>query len=52
MKRKVIEQRVNTALEFYEKAGIVLTEEEKKNIEVADFGLARGDGSLVLVKVI
>ena len=39
MKRKVIEQRVNTTLEFYEKAGIVLTEEEKKNIEVADFGL-------------
>ena len=39
MKRHVVEQRINTALEFYEKAGIVLTDEEKKNIEVADFGL-------------
>lgn len=27
------------ALTYFEKAGIVLTEEEKKNIEVADFGL-------------
>jgi len=27
------------ALEFYNKAGIVLSEEEKNNIEVADFGL-------------
>lgn len=27
------------ALQFFEKAGIVLTEQEKKNIEVADFGL-------------
>lgn len=39
MKRNVVEQRINTALKFYEKAGIVLTEKEKKNIEVADFGL-------------
>lgn len=39
MKRHVVEQRINTALKFYEKAGIVLTDEEKKNIEVADFGL-------------
>ena len=35
----MVEQRINTALKFYEKAGIVLTEKEKKNIEVADFGL-------------
>ena len=27
------------AAEFYKKAAIVITEEEKKNIEVADFGL-------------
>lgn len=27
------------ALEYFEKAGIVLTREEKENIEVADFGL-------------
>lgn len=27
------------ALEYFEKAGIILTEEEKQNIEVADFGL-------------
>lgn len=39
MKRKDFELRVETALGFYEKAGIVLTESEKKNIEVADFGL-------------
>lgn len=29
----------NKALEYFEKAGIVLTEEEKEKIEVADFGL-------------
>ena len=39
MKRKDFELRVETALGFYEKAGIVLTESEKKNIEGADFGL-------------
>lgn len=27
------------ALEYFKKAGIVLTEEEKQNIEIADFGL-------------
>ena len=27
------------ALEMYEKAGIALTDEEKNNLEVADFGL-------------
>lgn len=39
MKRKEFELRVDTALKFYEKACIILTEKEKKNIEVADFGL-------------
>lgn len=29
----------NRALEFYKKAGIVLREDEKENIEVTDFGL-------------
>jgi D-lyxose ketol-isomerase len=29
------------ALEYFGKAGIILTENEKKNIEVADFGLGR-----------
>jgi len=33
------EEARNKALEYFEKAGIVLTEEEKQNIEVADFGL-------------
>lgn len=33
------EQAVKKALEYYEKAGIVLTEAEKQNIEIADFGL-------------
>jgi D-lyxose ketol-isomerase len=41
MKRKDIEIRVNKALEFYEKANIVLTEKEKENIEVCDFGLGK-----------
>ncbi|MBE7049670.1 MAG: D-lyxose/D-mannose family sugar isomerase [Ruminococcaceae bacterium] len=39
MKRKDIESRTLTALEFYEKAAIVLSEKEKGNIEVCDFGL-------------
>ncbi len=39
MKRSTYENQVKKALEFYEKAGIVLTEDEKKHIEVADFGL-------------
>lgn len=33
------------AIEFFEKAGIVLTEEEKKNIEIADFGLGDLDNT-------
>ena len=33
------ERQVQIALEFYEKAGIVLSDEEKKNIEVCDFGI-------------
>lgn len=33
------EQARERALEFYEKAHIVLTQEEKNRIEVADFGL-------------
>lgn len=37
MKREVYERQVKKAIEYYEKAGIVLSEEEKKNIEVADF---------------
>jgi len=34
-KQEVIEK----SLEYFKKAGIVITEEEKNNIEVADFGL-------------
>ncbi|MBQ9760348.1 MAG: D-lyxose/D-mannose family sugar isomerase [Clostridia bacterium] len=37
MKRSVYEAQVKKALEFYEKAGIVLSDAEKKNIEVVDF---------------
>ena len=29
----------NLAIDYFNKAGIVLTEEEKENIEIADFGL-------------
>ena len=37
MKRAEYENQVKKALEFYQKAGIVLSEQEKKNIEVVDF---------------
>ena len=43
MKRATYEAQVKKALEYYEKAGIILSEEEKKNIEVADFGLGMID---------
>lgn len=33
------EKAKQQALELYEKANIILTEEEKKNLEIADFGL-------------
>lgn len=38
MKRKVYDEQVKAALDFYEKANIVLTDKEKANIEVTDFG--------------
>lgn len=38
MKRKEYNEQVKAALEFYEKAHITLTDREKQNIEVADFG--------------
>lgn len=41
MKKSTYDQQVKKALAYYEKAGIVLSEEEKKNVEVADFGLDR-----------
>ena len=37
------EKYKNLALEYYKKAGIVLTEQEKNNIEVADLGLGMID---------
>lgn len=39
MKKEVYENQVQKALSLYEKAGIVLSDEEKQKIEVADFGL-------------
>ena len=39
MKRKDCERKIREALEFYEKAGIVLNDEEMKNIEVIDHGI-------------
>lgn len=39
MKRADAERQKKLAIEYYEKAHIVLTEEEKENIEVADLGL-------------
>ncbi len=41
MKRSEYEMARKKALLFFEKAHIVLTEEEKNKIEVADFGLGR-----------
>ena len=37
MKREVYENQVKKALEMYDKAGIILSDAEKKNIEVVDF---------------
>ena len=39
MKRETYERQVKLALEMYEKAGIVLTDEEKNSVEVVDWGL-------------
>lgn len=39
MKKSEYLEMQKLAIEYYEKAGIVLTEEEKRNIEVADLGL-------------
>lgn len=40
MSRKIqLENAKRSALEYFQKADIVLTEEEKANIEIADFGL-------------
>ena len=39
MRREVYEEMSKRALAYFEKAGIALTEEEKNNLEVADFGL-------------
>ncbi len=39
MKREDVKKQINKALEYYEKAGIVLTDEEKARIEIVDFGL-------------
>lgn len=39
MTEQCYRQQVARALAFYEKAGIVLTDAEKQNVEVADFGL-------------
>ena len=41
MKREVVDHIVSRALAMYERAGIVLSEEEKGRIEVVDFGLDR-----------
>ncbi|MGH0054262.1 MAG: D-lyxose/D-mannose family sugar isomerase [Sphaerochaetaceae bacterium] len=37
--RTTYEEAVKQALSFFEKAGIILTNEEKEHIEIADFGL-------------
>lgn len=37
--KKQVDSARNMALEYFKKAGIILTEEEKEKIEVVDFGL-------------
>lgn len=39
MKKTLYEKARAEALQFYDKAGIVMSAEEKENVEVADFGL-------------
>lgn len=39
MKRETYDEHVKMTLEYFDKAGIVLTEKEKQSIEVADFSL-------------
>ena len=39
MKKTTYDKIKQVALEYYKKAGIVLTEAEKDNLEIADFGL-------------
>ena len=39
MKKETVLELQNQAAEYYKKAGIAITLEERKNIEVADFGL-------------
>ena len=41
MKITEYDSQVRKALEYYEKAHIVLTDVEKNNIEEADFGLGK-----------
>ena len=41
--QKEYETAVNKTLNYFEKAGIIITEEEKNRIEIADFGLSRLD---------
>ena len=41
MKKDEYISQVQKAIGYYEKANIILTEEEKNRIEVADFGLGR-----------
>ncbi len=41
MTKQEYNNQVNKALEYFKKANIVLTENEKNNVEVADFGLGK-----------
>ncbi len=39
--KKEYEEAVERTIEYFEKACVVITEDEKKSIEIADFGLSR-----------
>ena len=50
MTKKEYEAQAKKALAYYEKANIILNDDEKNNIEVADFG--RKPSAVVTVKFI
>lgn len=45
LQRNIYDSAKHMALGYFEKAGIILTEEEKEKIEVADFGLSELESS-------
>ena len=51
MKRETYEKCAKRALEYYEKAGIILSDEEKGRIEVVDLGLDEGEDTVNWIRL-